>query len=178
MLAWLSVWSEVQTCIWPSCCQCHSLSLASVKSRLALPFWYGITQVVPDKGPLNGCVCIVSAVALMDNSPSLSLHFSQINISLCVTDRWGRWSFWMWGLCPAWSVASSCCRRGRMLAQNSAGTRHSYALSPHHDRRNCHCPRLLLTSTEACYRTESRLRYEPWPYCSWVQHTDHSATDK
>ena len=37
VLAWLSVWSEVQTCIWPSLCHCHSLSLASVKSRLVLP---------------------------------------------------------------------------------------------------------------------------------------------
>ena len=34
VLVWLSVWSEVQTCIWPSRCHCHSLSLASVKSRL------------------------------------------------------------------------------------------------------------------------------------------------
>ena len=34
VLAWLSVWSEVQTCIWPSWCQCHSLSFASVKSTL------------------------------------------------------------------------------------------------------------------------------------------------
>jgi len=38
-------------------CHCHSLSLASVKSRLVLPFWYRLTWVVPDKGPLNGCVC-------------------------------------------------------------------------------------------------------------------------
>ena len=56
VLAWLSVWSEVQTCIWPSRCHCHSLSLAAVKSRLVLPFWYELTQVVPDKGPLNGCM--------------------------------------------------------------------------------------------------------------------------
>jgi len=58
VLAWLSVWSEVQTCIWPSGCHCHSLSLASVKSRLVLPFWYrlGLTQVVLEEGPLNGCV--------------------------------------------------------------------------------------------------------------------------
>ena len=34
VLAWLSVWGKVQTCIWPSWCHCHSLSLASVKSRL------------------------------------------------------------------------------------------------------------------------------------------------
>ena len=53
VLAWLPVWSEVQTCIWPSCCHCHSLSLASVKSRLVLPFWY---LGSPGKGPLSGCV--------------------------------------------------------------------------------------------------------------------------
>ena len=56
VLAWLSVWSEVQTCIWPSWCHCHSLSLASVKSRLVLPFWYRPTRVVPENGPLNGCM--------------------------------------------------------------------------------------------------------------------------
>ena len=56
VLAWLSVWSEVQTCMWPSGCHCHSLSLASVKSRLVLPFWYRLIRVVPDKGPLNLCV--------------------------------------------------------------------------------------------------------------------------
>ena len=33
------------------------LSLASVKSRLVLFFWYRLTRVVLDKGPLNGCVC-------------------------------------------------------------------------------------------------------------------------
>ena len=58
VLVWLSVWSEVQTCIWPSGFHCHSLSVASVKSRLVLPFWYWLTWVVPDRGPLNGCVCV------------------------------------------------------------------------------------------------------------------------
>ena len=56
VLAWLSVWSKVQTCIWPSRCHCHSLSLAPVKSRLVLPFWYRLNWVVPEKEPLNGCV--------------------------------------------------------------------------------------------------------------------------
>ena len=55
VMAWLSVWSEVHTCIWPSWCHCHPLSLAPVKSRLVLPFWYRFTRVVPDKGPLSGC---------------------------------------------------------------------------------------------------------------------------
>ena len=57
VLAWLSVWSEVQTCIWSSWCHCHSLSLAPVKSRFVLPFWYRLTQVVLEKRPLNGCCC-------------------------------------------------------------------------------------------------------------------------
>ena len=65
VLAWLSVWSEVQTCIWPSWCHCHSLFLASVKSRLVLPFWYQLTRVVLDKGPLNGCVCVVTCGAIV-----------------------------------------------------------------------------------------------------------------
>ena len=36
--------------VWPSWWHCHSLSLASVKSRLVLPFWYRLTWVVPEKG--------------------------------------------------------------------------------------------------------------------------------
>ena len=28
------------------------------KIQIGLPFWYRLTQVVPDKGPLNGCVCV------------------------------------------------------------------------------------------------------------------------
>ena len=29
------------------------------KIRMVLPFLYQLTQVVPDKGPLNGCVYVV-----------------------------------------------------------------------------------------------------------------------
>jgi len=60
VLTWLSVSSEVQTCIWPSGFHCHSLYLASVKSRLVIHFWYRLTWVVPDNRPLNGCVCVYS----------------------------------------------------------------------------------------------------------------------
>jgi len=35
MLAWISVWGEVQICMWPSRCHCHSLSLAPVS-----PDWF------------------------------------------------------------------------------------------------------------------------------------------
>jgi len=68
VLAWLSVWSQVRTCIWPSWCHCHSLSLASLKSRLVLPFWYRLAHLgSPWKGPLNVCVCdcIISFIAIV-----------------------------------------------------------------------------------------------------------------
>jgi len=29
--------------------------------QIGLPFWYRLTWVVPDKGPLNGCVCVCVA---------------------------------------------------------------------------------------------------------------------
>ena len=55
----INYWSEVQiVCIWSSWCHCHLKtppSLASFKSRLVLPFWYRLTQVVLKKRPLNGC---------------------------------------------------------------------------------------------------------------------------
>jgi len=59
MLAWLSVWSEVQTCIaqlmpLPLTVSCFS------KIQIGFPFWYRLTRVVLDKRPLNGCVCVSS----------------------------------------------------------------------------------------------------------------------
>jgi len=35
VVAWLSAWGEVQICIWPSWCHCHSLSLEPVN-----PDWF------------------------------------------------------------------------------------------------------------------------------------------
>ena len=81
VLVWLSVWSEVQTCIWPSWCHCHSLSLASVKSRLVSPFWYRLTRVVPDKGPLNGCVCVWSVWTIVTDFSSVNnMNAFQTNV--------------------------------------------------------------------------------------------------
>jgi len=72
VLAWLSVWSEVQTCIWPSWCHCHSMSLASVKSRLVSPFSYRPTRVVLEKGPLNVCACVRVCISYdMQHLPSV-----------------------------------------------------------------------------------------------------------
>ena len=78
VLAWLSVWSEVLICIRPSWCHCHSLSLASVKSRLVLPFWYRLTRVVPEKGPLNGCVCVLQS--LQDMLPQTRMWYMSLSV--------------------------------------------------------------------------------------------------
>jgi len=65
-------------------CHCHSLSLASVKSRLVLPFWYRLTRVVPEKGTLNRCVCRVASMV------TLLLH-----VSSGVTGSWQVKSCWV-----------------------------------------------------------------------------------
>ena len=75
VMMWLSVWSQVQTCIWSSWCHCHSLSLAPVKSRLVLPFWYRLTQVVLEKRPLNGCSCWLYIMLVR-------LHFVQNKLNM------------------------------------------------------------------------------------------------
>ena len=76
----------MQTCIWPSWCHCHSLSLASVKSRLVLPFWYRPTRVVPEKGPLNGCVWAISWVANVDY---ILFSWQTVAVCRCCAERLG-----------------------------------------------------------------------------------------
>ena len=60
-VTWLSVWSEVQTFIWPSWCHRHSLSLASVKSRLVLPLAHPGS---PGQRAVKRCVCYFYSVIL------------------------------------------------------------------------------------------------------------------
>jgi len=69
----------VHTCIWP----CHSLSLAPVKSRLVLPFWYRPTRVDPDKGPLN--VCVRVCVLVHRGSPGQRV-IKQVWVGVCPFD--------------------------------------------------------------------------------------------
>ena len=94
VLAWLSVWSKVQTCIWLGGCHCHSLSLTSVKSRLVLLFWYWLTWVVPDKGPLNVCVSVSEELWKSVNIwRSYGQQFSVLCFDRCMfvnccTQRW------------------------------------------------------------------------------------------
>jgi len=53
---------------WPSWCHWHSLSLASVKSRLVWPFWYQLTRVIRDKiqrAVKRLCICVWLCVCVM-----------------------------------------------------------------------------------------------------------------
>jgi len=54
---------QLATILGPEWCHCHPKtrsSLASLKSRLVLPFWYQHTQFVLVKRLLNGCSVVVS----------------------------------------------------------------------------------------------------------------------
>ena len=47
---------------------------------VVLPFWYRLTQVVLEKRPLNGCVCVCV------------LHVSDVSWSVCLSDmEVGHW---------------------------------------------------------------------------------------
>ena len=78
----------MRTCIWPSWCHSHSPSLASVKSRLGLPFWYRLTQVVPEKGPLNGCVCVCNCTASTNILCIDSRYVVAARLRLFIVWRW------------------------------------------------------------------------------------------
>jgi len=91
VLAWLSVWSEVQTWIRPSWCHCHSLSLASVKCRLVLLFWYRLTWVVLDIGPLNGCMCVCVRVHLLSLLQARCPSCRPTNSVKALKARYGSW---------------------------------------------------------------------------------------
>ena len=56
---------------------------ASVKSRLVLPIRYRLTWVVPDKGPLNGCVCVSVCVCVAYNLLSIGLMYVKKFTSFC-----------------------------------------------------------------------------------------------
>jgi len=62
MLAWLSVWSEVQMiCIWSSWCHCHTIISCWTKIQIGLTFLVpaGLPRSSGEKRPLNGCLLFV-----------------------------------------------------------------------------------------------------------------------
>jgi len=125
VLACLSVCSEMQTCIWPSWCHCHSLSLATLLSRLVLPFWYRLARVVPDKGPLNGCVCVYYRHVCYKsiNSASHEHYLMAVEVDFhcdVVSCELARHSVWH-GVAKA-----SMCGRGNMVSLTSILNRRQF----------------------------------------------------
>jgi len=82
----LSVWSEVQMiCIWFSWCQCQPIISCSSKIQNGLPFWCRLTEVVPEKRPLNGCSVVVVSSLTVQNLSECCQHDM-----FCVDSSW-RW---------------------------------------------------------------------------------------
>ena len=50
------------------------------KIQIGLPFWYRLTRVVPDKGPLNGCVCVRVCVSNRDRKLE-RFHYNDLSDS-------------------------------------------------------------------------------------------------
>ena len=71
VLAWLSAWSEVQTCVWPSGFHCHSLSLASVKSRFGFTIMVLADPGSPGRRAVKRvCVCVCVCVRACVHCPA------------------------------------------------------------------------------------------------------------
>jgi len=59
MLVWLSVWSEVQTCILPSWCHCYSLDSCFSKIQIGFTFLVPAHPDSPGKRAVKRvCVCV------------------------------------------------------------------------------------------------------------------------
>jgi len=86
VLAWLSVWGEVQMCISPSWCHCHSLSLAPVNpdwfyqngSAFLVPAYPGC----PEKRPLNERSSSNCAHTLLSETCPLFIRYFNDRLSI------------------------------------------------------------------------------------------------
>jgi len=61
-------------------------SLASFKSRLVLPFWYWLTEVVLEKRPLNECSVVVVNIHCVTKIPTPVSFFimkNELNYNKC-----------------------------------------------------------------------------------------------
>jgi len=82
MLAWLSAWSEVQTCIWPSWYHYHSLSLASVKLWLVFTFLVPAHPGSPRKRAVKRvcvCVCVCIPSWRLEGSHHSEIQFDSLS---------------------------------------------------------------------------------------------------
>jgi len=90
VLAWLSVWSEVQTCIWSSCVCCGWCSQRTFRPLYDARMnraWFGWVLM---------CVCVTVCVAVCDGGWVLvchSWHRQHYSRSVCDESRWVTLSF-------------------------------------------------------------------------------------
>jgi len=81
VLAWLSVWGKVEICIWPIWCHCHSLTLASLKSRLVLVLAHsGNPRQIPEGHKTALWVCVCVCVCVKHTSIHYSIAFSALTL--------------------------------------------------------------------------------------------------
>jgi len=81
-------------------CHCHSLTLASVKSRLVLPFWYRLIRVDLDKGSLSVCMFSVCCASVLP-APVCSCRPSRCCSTIFPVARRRRcwWQYYPAGVC-------------------------------------------------------------------------------
>jgi len=100
----------------------------SSKIQIGFTFWYRLTWVVPDKGPLNGCVCMcVLCVYVLS---TLSVDKAQSDRSQCSVEAGPdqRWVRTGWLQCRDWrpdAVQTPKCRRtlrSLLLQQETHGS--------------------------------------------------------
>ena len=153
---------EVQTCIRPSWCHCHSLSLASVKSRLVLPFWYRLTRVVPEKGPLNVCVCV--CVRACVRACVIGVEFGATSWAACRTvpprrsRRCASSSTTSWTSSTPVCASRTCCCGAPASAWPSASTRSRTASSSATSTPSTSTPRPTCPSRSCTATPASRTR--------------------
>jgi len=91
MLAWLSVWSEVQTCVWPSWHQCHSLSRVCVcvqgnknqERRIGCLFYLIVWRVAWWPGGRASSVLDYGMAMCKLCAPMCSCHKADVQLGAC-----------------------------------------------------------------------------------------------
>jgi len=176
---WLSVWSEIQiVCLvqlMPLRPRTPS-SLASFTSRLVLPFWYQLTQVVMEKRPINGRSVVVFITpppfgAFWNSAIHLSVRRLSVPWRSCLRYRHAGCLQLSHQRCRLWTrprtdvdpprflPLSNCSRRVGILSLAVARAIPCYSCS----RRVRPCARRGLTACPAL-ETEDQLRLlSVWP---------------
>ena len=90
VLAWLSLWSEMQAWIWPSWCHCHSLFSCFSKIQIVFTFLLPAHPGSPGKRAVKRVCVYVAVVCCVRFGFCLSLHLCRsylliyLLVSCCV----------------------------------------------------------------------------------------------